>query len=96
MVVAALPLALASGLLGVLLDDISWPLLSESLVEAAALFSLFAAAAAAAAAAALAAANARAALAEAMTPRGSKGSTTTCSVPLISARQNGQPWPSKS
>lgn len=27
---------------------------------------------------------------------GSKGSTTTSSVPLISARQNGQPWPSDS
>ena len=28
--------------------------------------------------------------------RSSKGSTTTCSVPLISHRQNGQPWPSES
>lgn len=27
----------------------------------------------------------------AFTPRGSNGSTTTCSVPLISVRQNGQP-----
>lgn len=27
---------------------------------------------------------------------GSKGSTTICSVPLISARQKGQPWPSES
>lgn len=33
---------------------------------------------------------------EAITPLGSKGSTTTTSVPLISARQNGQPWPSQS
>lgn len=31
-----------------------------------------------------------------LTLLGSKGSTTTCSVPLISARQYGQPWPSDS
>jgi len=29
-------------------------------------------------------------------PRGSNGSTTTCSVPLISVRQNGHPCPSES
>ena len=29
-------------------------------------------------------------------PRGSNGSTTTCSVPLISVRQKGQPCPSES
>lgn len=31
-----------------------------------------------------------------LTLLGSKGSTTTCSVPLISARQYGHPWPSDS